>query len=111
MGRIRKAASWVGDRLRHAAGIFDERNALYGDNYKNFGKVMVGMFPRGIVLKTEDDFTRFGLFVQAISKDTRYANQFTNGGHVDSLDDGAVYRQMLNEVDHEIAAKKFVEPN
>lgn len=101
----KKVFSWVGNRLRHAAGIYDERNALYGDNYKNFGIVMIGMFPRGIELKTADDFTRFGLLVQAVSKDTRYAQQFDKGGHIDSLDDGVVYRTMLNEVDHEIAAR------
>ncbi len=94
--------SWVGDRLRHHGEIFDQRNALYGENYKNFGKVMVGMFPSGLLLQSADDFTRFGLLVQAISKDTRYAAQFMKGGHVDSLDDGSVYRTMLNEVDHMI---------
>lgn len=97
--------SWVGERLRFAASIFDQRNQLYGSNYKHFGTVMVGMFPEGLTLKTADDFSRFGVFVQAISKDTRYAQQFHKGGHVDSLDDGVVYRTMLNEIDHEIAAR------
>lgn len=105
MNMRRKIGTWVGDRLRKAAGIFDERSQLYGDNYKHFGKVMMGLFPRGIELRTEDDFARFALYTLGIVKDTRYAQQFAKGGHADSLDDGVVYRTMLNELDHEIAAR------
>ncbi len=105
MSMRKKIGTWVGDRLRKAAGIFDERSQLYGDNYKFFGQVMIGLFPRGLTLKTPDDFARFALYTLAVVKDTRYAQQFHEGGHADSLDDGVVYRTMLNELDHEIAAK------
>lgn len=97
---------WVGDRLRKAAGIYDERNALYGDNYKRFGKIMTQIFPDGLVIKTADDWNRVGIWVQKMAKVTRYAAQFTKGGHEDSLDDDAVYTMMLQELDEEIRSRK-----
>jgi len=95
----------VPELLRAAAEIYEERNKLYGDNYKRFGKVMEVLFPNGLTLKTTDDFNRFGVFVQIVSKQTRYAEMFSRGGHPDSLDDTSVYAMMLRELDVEIAVK------
>lgn len=89
----------VPEMLRDAAGIYEERNKLYGDNYKRFGGIMLLLFPDGLELKTPDDFNRYGVFVQIVSKVSRYAEQFTKGGHPDSLDDNAVYSMMLQELD------------
>lgn len=89
----------VPEMLRDAAGIYEERNKLYGDNYKRFGPVMQLLFPDGLVLKTPEDHNRFGVFVQVVAKVTRYAENFTAGGHPDSLDDLTVYSQMLQELD------------
>ena len=89
----------VPQALKDLGKIYEERNAVYGDNYLHFGQVMMGMFPRGLTLETEDDFNRFALFVWAASKLTRYAQSFNRGGHADSCDDASVYMQMLNEVD------------
>lgn len=97
----------VPENLRHAANIFEERSKLYGDNYKRFGYIMVGFFPNGLDLKNPDDFCRMGLFTQIVSKMTRYAEQFENGGHVDSLDDTSVYSMMLQELDS-IAREKAI---
>lgn len=99
---VKVNGSWVGDRLRSAAGIYDERNALYGDNYKRFGHIMQHLFPEGLALKTPDEWNRIGVFIQAVAKKTRYAAQFLKGGHEDSLDDDAVYSMMLQELDFEI---------
>lgn len=93
----------VPERLRSLGNIYDERSKVYGDNYKHFGKVMLGCFPRGITLQSEKDFTRFCIFVQKVSKLTRYAQSFAKG-HPDSLDDTSVYSQMLAEVDDELRA-------
>jgi hypothetical protein len=41
------------------------------------------------------------VFVQIVGKLTRYAEQFTSGGHEDSLDDTAVYSMMMKELDLE----------
>lgn len=95
----------VGQALADLGKIFTDRNALYSDNYKHFGEVMIGLFPNGITLKTIDDYNRFALFMQAQIKMTRYAMLFAKGGHIDSLDDAAVYAQMLQEIDGEILEK------
>ncbi len=99
------AKQTVPEMLEAAAALYRQRNAIYGDNYKSFGKVMVACFPKGVVLNTVDDHNRFGIFVQIVGKVTRYAAQFKNGGHVDSLDDTTVYAQMLKELDEDAQAR------
>lgn len=89
----------VPERLADLGALYRERNALYGDNYKQFGHVMARLFPGGVQLKTADDFNRFALFMHVQHKISRYAQQFASGGHPDSLDDAAVYAQMLQEID------------
>lgn len=102
-------SKFVPEALRKAAAIYEERNALYGDNYKHFGKVWTALFPDGTYYNgTEDEVTtanRLGILVQIVSKLTRYCAQFDNGGHADSLDDLAVYAMMLQELDAEAKAK------
>lgn len=95
----KQSEKFVPARLRAAAAIYEERNALYGDNYMQFGKIMVLLFPNGIELKTVDDWNRMGVYVQKMAKVTRYAQQYRKGGHADSLDDEAVYAMMLQEMD------------
>jgi len=90
----------VPDFLRDAAAIYEQRNALYGDNYKRFGLVMVALFPHGMNLESSEDWNRAGIFVQMVSKITRYANCWSSG-HDDSLDDLSVYTMMLRELDEE----------
>jgi hypothetical protein len=91
----------VPEFLRAAAGIYEERNVLYGDNYKRIGPIFELLFPNGVELKKADDFNRFAVFVQILGKVTRYAENFPHGGHEDSLDDNAVYSMMLKELDRE----------
>jgi len=97
------------DRLIKLGDLFKQRNALYGDNYLRFGKVFKTLFPEPLVLESEDDFGRFALFVQIVHKVTRYAQQAAVG-HEDSLDDMAVYAQMLAEVDEVMRNKKVLTP-
>lgn len=96
---VKKRQPTVPERLAALGKIHQERGKVYGDDYKHFGKVLAGLFPEGLTLKTADDFTRFGLFVQMATKMNRYSRQFHNGGHVDSLDDLAVYSQLLQDRD------------
>lgn len=91
--------SFVAEEFKKKAKLYDERNALYGDNYKRFGFIMVHLFPSGAALNGPHDFNRMGIFVQIVSKVTRYAAQFEKGGHADSLDDLSVYAMMLKELD------------
>lgn len=92
---------YVPDQLRAKADLYEQRNKLYGDNYKKFGAVMQAMFGDSIVaLQSESDHCRFGIFVQIVAKVTRYAENFDRNGHDDSLDDIAVYSMMLKELDN-----------
>lgn len=89
------------EALAKLGELYRQRNVLYKDNYKRFGSIMLGLFPEGLMLKSEGDFNRMALFVHVLTKVTRYATQFDNGGHADSLDDLSVYSQMLAEVDRD----------
>lgn len=91
------------ERLAQLSELFRQRHELYGDNYKRFGPIMGLLFPNGIHPRHVGDLTRLGLVVQVVGKLTRYCENFNTGGHPDSLDDMAVYAQMLQEVDSEIS--------
>lgn len=88
----------VPELLRACATTYEERNKLYGDNYKKFGRVMEAMFPNGLTLNTTQDFNRYGIFVQCASKLMRYAENLNKGGHQDSAHDLSVYAAMLEEL-------------
>jgi hypothetical protein len=91
----------VPEMLREGADTYEQRNELYGDNYHNFGRVMMALFPRGVSCDSVDDYNRLGIIVQMVGKLGRYCEQFEKGGHDDSLLDLAVYSQMLRELDEE----------
>jgi hypothetical protein len=86
------------DCMRDAQQTFAERAAVYGDNYLRFGRVMAAMFPHGINITTVEDWNRIGIFVQQVSKLTRYSNDFSKG-HIDSQHDLGVYSFMLESLD------------
>ena len=99
----------VPEMLRDAAGIYEQRSQLYGDNYKRFGHVMEALFG-DVMLHVRPDpgyWNRIGLLVQIVSKLTRYVENFNRGGHKDSLDDTAVYTMMLQEIDQIINMKEI----
>lgn len=89
------------DILREAANTFEEKNKQYKANYKEVGNVLAQLFPGGIRLMDEEDFTRFQFLVMITGKLTRYTNNFEEGGHQDSLRDLAVYTAMLESYDFE----------
>lgn len=82
--------------LQRAADTFRQRNAIYGDNWKNFGNVMAAMFPNGITLKGSEDFARWHLFEIAMVKNTRFANSGLT--HKDSTHDNTVYHAMIESL-------------
>jgi len=98
----------VPDMLRSAAKLYEDRNKIYGDNYKRFGPALNGLL-NGVALSTSDDFNRFGILVQIFSKISRYCNMFDKGGHNDSLDDIAVYAMMLKELDSGAKVNKITD--
>lgn len=88
--------------LTMLADLYEQRNVMYGDTYKNHGTVVKSLFPNGIGLITVDDHNRFAIITMLVSKLCRYIANFEAGGHDDSLDDMSVYAQMLKELDMEI---------
>lgn len=92
----------VPQMLRDLAHIYEERNPVYGDNYKHGGHILKGMFPDGLYLTTPEEFNRFHLLVMMMSKLSRYAATLNKGGHVDSLNDIAVYAMLARECDMEL---------
>lgn len=76
-----------------------ERGKIYGEGYKVTGKIIKDLFPKGVVLKSADDFGRFWLVCTEISKLQRYCNNFSAGGHKDSIHDLGVYAFLLEELD------------
>lgn len=86
------------DRLNAAAETFAQRDKLYGSSYQQFGVVMSGLLPTGIELSGTTAFSRFGVFVQCVSKLTRYAANLQAGGHQDSAHDLCVYAAMLESL-------------
>ncbi len=96
----------VPEMLRDAAKLYEQRNVIYGDNYKLFGRVMASLFPGGAYFETVEDWNRIGVFIQMVSKLTRYNQQWLNG-HKDSLDDLTVYTMMLQELDNEMRSESM----
>lgn len=93
----------VGALLRNCADTFDERNAVYGNNYQMVGNLMVALHPEGITLKTADDHNRFHLWMLKVVKMSRYAKNYTEGGHEDSAVDDIVYTAMVAGLDQRAA--------
>lgn len=86
-------------KLNLAANTYLERSRQYGDNYMKFGFVAHALMPGGVIISTPEDWNRIHLFIMKLVKITRYAENWSNGGHVDSIDDDLVYTAMLAEVD------------
>lgn len=87
------------DLMQEAMETFRERGKVYGKNYYQFGDVMCAIFPDGLEAKTVQDWRRLGVLVQIVGKLTRYSNNFSKGGHQDSIHDTGVYSFMLEELD------------
>lgn len=89
----------AGDILVEGGKTFIERHKVYGNNFLKVGGMCVAMFPDGLILRTAEDFIRFELLMMKIVKQSRYAENFSKGGHADSIHDDMVYSAMLEHVD------------
>jgi len=92
--------------LREGADLYEERSAIYGNNWLLIGKMLEALFPEGVTLKTADDWNRMHLFIQMMTKVTRYSACWKEGGHVDSSLDLTVYTSMLHALDQIIKEMK-----
>lgn len=90
----------VSDRLRLMATLYEEKNKVYGDQYKRFGDIMMAILGP-IHIRTASDYNRAMTLFNMITKIGRYSRNFSGEGHPDSLDDLSVYSQMLSELDDE----------
>lgn len=93
--------SRVEDTLRRSIDLYQERNAVYKDNFRTVGRLMTALFPDGVQLTDGADFNRWHIFELIIVKLTRYVRNWREGGHEDSIDDMIVYFGMLKELDRE----------
>jgi hypothetical protein len=89
----------IAERLRAAATLNEQRDNVYRDNHTRLGRALAAMFPEGIMLETAYDHERFALISLMIVKLSRYAVQWSTGGHAESIDDLIVYAAMLRETD------------
>lgn len=89
----------VAERLNNSGNLFRQRGNVYKDNYLHLGKILNAMFPDGIILNNEIMFNRMAMLIMIITKCGRYANTLHLEGHRDSMDDIAVYSQMINHFD------------
>lgn len=92
----------VEENMAEMAKTFVERNKIYGNNFFDNGEVLAILFPESPKLETALDYSRLDLFKMIVGKLTRYAKNYNNGGHQDSIRDLAVYAVMLEALDAEI---------
>jgi hypothetical protein len=92
--------------MEQMAATFRERNKVYKDNWKRHIKMLMGLFPDGITIKTEEEWARFNFFLMITVKLSRYVEQWNEGGHSDSMHDAAVYAAMLEAFDESVKEKK-----
>lgn len=88
----------VPEILRAMAETYEQRNALYKDNYKRIGFLMQHLYPNGLPPMDAAGWNRFFCWFQSFGKLIRYAQMLEEGGHVDSAHDAAVYAAMLEEM-------------
>lgn len=85
----------VPEIMRDMASTFEERNRVYGSNYKMVGPIMKILFPNGVppeVLHSD----QFHLFELKIVKLSRFA--ISGLTHIDSIHDDAVYSAMIESI-------------
>lgn len=99
VGHANLRAKNAGDILIDGGKTFLERHKVYGNNFLKVGNMMVAMFPDGLTITTPEDWVRLELLIMKVVKFSRYAENFTKGGHKDSIHDDMVYAAMLEHVD------------
>lgn len=88
--------------LSQSHDVYKDRSAIYKDNFRSVGRVMVALFPEGRPpLVTAEDYDRWHIFELLIIKLTRYANNYDQP-HEDSLLDQLPYLGILGALDQEL---------
>jgi hypothetical protein len=81
--------------LQRALETFDQRGSVYRDNHQRLGALLAALFPNGIEVTSPDEHERLALLSLIAIKLSRYAVEWNNGGHRDSIHDIIVYAAML----------------
>ena len=95
-------SSDMNEIFTEAFEIFKDRNKVYGNAFEKHGRIMSEFFSDGITLKTPEDFMRFSMLSATIAKLNRYAPNFKEGGHEDSILDAINFNAMLLMIDRDI---------
>lgn len=85
----------VPELLRAAAQTFEERNAVYGSNYKMVGPMVQILFPQGVPSDLVASH-RWHLFELILVKISRFA--ISGLTHQDSIHDATVYAAMVESL-------------
>lgn len=99
-------------QLERGISLLQERRAKNGDKYqevyKQFGKVLLSLFPAGIHIEPNDidKAIKLGVIVQKVTKLTRYCASLDEGGHLDSALDDMNYSAMLASVTKTVVNKR-----
>lgn len=91
--------------LEGALETFKDRGKTYGDSPRKFGEIMQALYPGGLTIEGADQWERFGLLLQIVSKLSRYTTD-PSKGHIDSIHDLGVYSLMLESVDLQISIEE-----
>ena len=71
--------------FEHLDELFSNKNKAYGDAYLKFGEMCSVLFPKGLELKTKQDYVIFGLYIQVIEKSIRLGNLIFNQLDLDKI--------------------------
>lgn len=77
---------------------YKERQATYGPTYRQYGQIMMGLFPKGVTVSDIETWNRLGVVQACVTKLARYCN---NLDHIDSAHDLSVYAAILEELTRE----------
>jgi len=88
--------------MEDAVATFRQRNSAYGGAYLHHGKVLAALFPDGITVNNDQDFSQLMLVHNIVTKLARYCNNIGKGGHKDSAHDMMVYSAMMEKMTYEV---------
>lgn len=83
--------------LARAVKTRASRKKVYKNTHVRHGAVMAALYPKGVTLRSPEEFARFGVVNMIVSKVCRYTARGI-AGHPDSAHDLIVYAAMLEEL-------------
>lgn len=100
------------DLMEEAIGTYEQKNADYGESWKNIGHILHGLAQgEPVVLETPEDFIAIGLFTRRLDKLSRSFNaefvademNFESGVDADTDDIPYAAMQAENKLDRKAA--------